>query len=114
MPDNRVLDNPVDRQSLGDQVYQRLIRELCDGRYASGEELNEVALADHYKVSRTPVRDALQRLAAERLVVNVRNRRTTVIHPSQKEVEEGKGKAWGRGKGEGLKRVYNHKNTAKR
>lgn len=88
MPDNRVLDKPVDRQSLGDQVYQRLIRELCDGRYACGEELNEVALADHYKVSRTPVRDALQRLAAERLVVNVRNRRTTVIHPSQKEVEE--------------------------
>jgi len=25
---------------------------------------------------------------------------------------DGKGKAWGRGEGEGLKRVYNHKNTA--
>ena len=88
MPNNQILVEPVDRQSLGDQVYQRLIRELCEGRYACGEELNEVALADHYKVSRTPVRDALQRLAAERLVVNVRNRRTTVIQPSRKEVEE--------------------------
>jgi DNA-binding GntR family transcriptional regulator len=50
--------------------------------------LNEVTLAGHFRVSRTPVRDALRRLAAEGLVVNARNHRATVISPSRQEIEE--------------------------
>lgn len=65
-----------------------MVRELCEGSYSCGQELNEVALAEYFQVSRTPVRDALRRLAAERLVVNVRNRRATVIEPSRREIEE--------------------------
>jgi DNA-binding GntR family transcriptional regulator len=64
------------------------MRELCEGRYQCGQELNEVVLSAHYHVSRTPVRDALRRLAAERLVVNSRNRKTTVIRPTRREIEE--------------------------
>jgi DNA-binding GntR family transcriptional regulator len=79
---------PIERQSLGDLVYERLARELIEGRYGCGEELNEVALAGHFQVSRTPVRDALRRLAAEGLVVNAPNRRATVISPSRLEIEE--------------------------
>lgn len=78
----------IERQSLSDQVYERIVRELCEGKYSCGQELNEVALAEHYQVSRTPVRDALRRLAVERLVVNARNRRAKVIRPSQREIEE--------------------------
>ena len=83
-----VYSEPIDRPSLGDLVYERIVRELCEGRYNCGQELNEVALAEYYQVSRTPVRDALRRLAAERLVVNTRNRRATVICPSRREIEE--------------------------
>lgn len=79
---------PIQRRSLGDLVYERLARELTEGRYGFGDELNEVALAGHFRVSRTPVRDALRRLAAEGLVVNSRNHRATVIEPSRREVEE--------------------------
>lgn len=85
---NKTRSMAIDRQSLGDLVYEQLIRELCEGRYGCGQELNEGALAEYFQVSRTPVRDALRRLAAERLVVNERNRRATVICPSRKEIEE--------------------------
>jgi DNA-binding GntR family transcriptional regulator len=85
---DRVSAEPIEHRSLGDLVYERLARELIEGRYGCGEELNEVALAGHFRVSRTPVRDALRRLAAEGLVVNTRNHRATVIAPSRREIEE--------------------------
>jgi DNA-binding GntR family transcriptional regulator len=79
---------PIDRRSLGDRVYDRLARELSEGRYGCGQELNEVVLAEQFQVSRTPVRDALRRLAGDGLVVNAKNRRATVIRPSRQEIEE--------------------------
>jgi DNA-binding GntR family transcriptional regulator len=84
----RASSKPIVQRSLGDLVYERLARELTEGRYGCGDELNEVALAGHFRVSRTPVRDALRRLAAEGLVVNTRNHRATVIEPSRREIEE--------------------------
>src|ERR1041385_5990414 len=84
----RFSSKPIERRSLGDLVYERLALELTEGRYGCGDELNEVALAGHLRVSRTPVRDALRRLAAEGLVVNGRNHRATVIEPSRREIEE--------------------------
>ena len=60
--------------SLGDRVYQQIVEALVSGQYAGGEELNEVNLAAQFQVSRTPVREALRRLAAEGLAVNQRNR----------------------------------------
>lgn len=72
--------------SLGDLVYQQIVEALVSGQYAGGEELNEVILAAQFHVSRTPVREALRRLAAEGLVVNQRNRQTTVVEISPSEV----------------------------
>jgi DNA-binding GntR family transcriptional regulator len=85
---SRFPSKPIERRSLGDLVYERLALELTEGRYGCGDELNEVALAEHFRVSRTPVRDALRRLAAEGLVVNSRNHRATVIEPTRREIEE--------------------------
>ena len=58
------VSRPIARRSLGDQVYERLTHDLLQGRFACGEELSEVSLAEHFQVSRTPVRDALRRLVA--------------------------------------------------
>ncbi len=74
--------------SLGDRVYQQIVEALVSGQYAGGEELNEVNLAAQFHVSRTPVREALRRLAAEGLAVNQRNRQTTVVEISPSEVVE--------------------------
>ena len=51
--------------ALGDQVYQTLRGHLRDGTIVSGQPLQEVQLAEKLGVSRTPVREALTRLASE-------------------------------------------------
>jgi DNA-binding GntR family transcriptional regulator len=55
-----------------EEVYQRLRRDIRRGVYAPNDRLIEVDLADELAVSRTPVREALQRLAADGLVVSKR------------------------------------------
>jgi DNA-binding GntR family transcriptional regulator len=59
----------VDRpQSLTDRVYQTLREHVCSGRLPSGKPLQEATLAAQLGVSRTPVREALGRLASEGLL----------------------------------------------
>ncbi len=62
---------PVDRPvALGEQVYDTLRTHLRDGAIRAGEPLQEVQLATQLGVSRTPVREALARLASEGLLVS--------------------------------------------
>lgn len=61
---------PVERApGLADQVYQALRAQLRSGRIAAGQPMQEVQLAQQLGVSRTPVREALTRLAGEGLLV---------------------------------------------
>ncbi len=53
---------------LSERVYTGLRQEIISGRIAMGERLRETHLAMRLKVSRTPIREALQQLAAEGLV----------------------------------------------
>ena len=62
---------PVIRaQALSDQVYQVLRTNVANGQILPGARLQEVQLAAHLGVSRTPVREALTRLASEGLVAS--------------------------------------------
>lgn len=61
---------PVERApALADQVYEALRAQLRSGAIAAGLPLQEVQLAQKLGVSRTPVREALARLASEGLLV---------------------------------------------
>lgn len=68
----------VDRSLLRDEVYARLRDALVDGTLAPGEQLRDAELAAWLGVSRTPVREALLRLAEAGLVVARPGRSTTV------------------------------------
>jgi DNA-binding GntR family transcriptional regulator len=69
MPARRSSLQPVERAaSLGDRVYDMLREYLRSGRVGWGESLREATLAERLGVSRTPVREALARLASEGLV----------------------------------------------
>jgi DNA-binding GntR family transcriptional regulator len=57
------------RGSAGDVAYEALRGMLLLFELRPGERLNEVHLAERLGLSRTPVREALNRLAAERLVL---------------------------------------------
>jgi DNA-binding GntR family transcriptional regulator len=51
-----------------DRVYATIRQRLRDGLYRPGERLEPAVLSDELNASVTPVRDALHRLAGERLV----------------------------------------------
>jgi DNA-binding GntR family transcriptional regulator len=50
-------------------VYGRLREEIVSGALQPGSPLREIALAERFGVSRTPVREALRRLEQDRLLV---------------------------------------------
>lgn len=74
--------------TLSEKVYQQLKRDIINGEYQQGSELNEVFLADAYKVSRTPVREALRRLEKETIVRIIPHKGALVIKPSIKDTIE--------------------------
>src|SRR4051794_25360016 len=60
---------PVIRRSVPDEVFDQVLGEVVDGGIAAGEPLpSERRLAEVLGVSRPAVREALQRMAATRLV----------------------------------------------
>lgn len=56
--------------SYADAVYDLMRRDLLQGTIVPGERLREDELSRRYRVSRTPIREALNKLEAEGLVTN--------------------------------------------
>ena len=52
-----------------DTIYQTLRDRICLGQYQPGDVFHENELGQEFQVSRTPIRQVLQRLAFERLAV---------------------------------------------
>ena len=69
---------PVSRVCLRDAAYERLRDWILDGTLAPDEQLRDEALAEALGMSRTPVREALQRLEDDGLVVTTATRRSFV------------------------------------
>jgi DNA-binding GntR family transcriptional regulator len=59
-------------------VYEALRRDIIEMTLAPGEPLDETRLSRRFEMSRTPVREAMVRLAAEGLVTTLPNRNTIV------------------------------------
>ena len=68
-----------ERRTTPDYIADALRVAIYDGQLADGAELNQVALAGYFKVSRVPLREALRQLQAEGLINNVAHRRAVVI-----------------------------------
>ncbi len=69
---------------IRDSLEQRII----EGELGIGKRLDEAELSVHYGVSRTPVREALQRLAESGLAEHLPRRGTFVRAPSLSELVE--------------------------
>lgn len=65
---------------LADDVYRQLRDDILMGRLRPRDHLVEVDLAERLHVSRTPVRESLQRLAADGLIVSHRRRWVVYEH----------------------------------
>lgn len=67
--DNLVLAGPLpQREPLSAFIYRHLRHQIATGKISPGVRLHEVDLAAAWKVSRTPVREALRRLEIEGLL----------------------------------------------
>lgn len=66
------------RGSRPDELAERLADDIVNGRIFPGVRLEELELASRFKVSRTPVREALRLLAATGLVERRPNRGAVV------------------------------------
>ncbi len=60
------------------RIYDELRRRILNLDLAPGADLDEMALANAFNISRTPLREALNRLASEQLVVISPNRGASV------------------------------------
>ncbi|MCG8360603.1 MAG: GntR family transcriptional regulator [Kiloniellales bacterium] len=75
------------RISMTEQVVTHLREAIVLGDLPMGAALSEVRIASEMGVSRTPVREALQRLAAEGLVVHNAFRGTCVFTVTRDELD---------------------------
>ncbi len=60
---------PKGEPSLADRAYRMLRRDLLAGEFAPGQPLRLGALKTRYNLSFSPIREALTRLSADRLVI---------------------------------------------
>ena len=75
-------------QRAADKIREELEQAITTGIYADGARLDEVTLTLQFQVSRTPVREALQMLAASGLVELIPRRGAFVRHPGFLELVE--------------------------
>ena len=79
----RETGNPT---NLHEQTYQNLKTMIVEGAITPGSKLNERALAETLSVSRTPIREAIRRLAAAGLVELINNRGAIVPKLNKEDV----------------------------
>ncbi len=70
--------NKIEHQPLSDRAYQEIRKGLTTGHFAPMQPLVIRTLAQNYGISATPIREALQRLVAERLLQVLPNRSIVV------------------------------------
>ncbi len=76
------------RGGLADEVSRKLADDIALGVFLPGERLDETTLAARFKVSRTPVREALKQLAITGLVAYRPNRGSTVADLSPLQIDQ--------------------------
>lgn len=80
-----VRDKP---KNLSEQAYDRIRRDIILGERLPGEKLLIEAVSERYEIGMVPIREALNRLSAEGLVVRESNRGFSVSLLSMDDLEE--------------------------
>jgi DNA-binding GntR family transcriptional regulator len=82
-------DATISRSVLSDQVKDRLLQAILDGRYPPGARIVETRVARELGTSQAPVREALRDLEALGVVETTAFRGARVRRPSADELVEG-------------------------
>jgi len=76
------------RDCMSDKVRKAIIDRICDGTYAPGERLIELQIAKEFETSQAPIREALCKLEAMRIVETEPYKGTRVREISLRELAE--------------------------
>jgi len=79
---------PLMQQSTPSIIADKLRRAIGHGELKPGDQLSEAALARKFGVSRGPLREGMQRLTQEGLLVSIRNRGLFVIEMTPHDVRD--------------------------
>jgi len=79
---------PPPKRSLADEILERLRDAILRNELVRGQQLREQEIAESMNVSRGPVREALNQLEREGLVVRRRKRSALVAWLSREDLEE--------------------------
>ena len=79
---------PFQSHTLSDEVTENLRVAIRNGSLQPGARLVERDVAERLKVSRVPVREAIQRLVEEGLLIKIPHRGAFVYVPTRDEIEE--------------------------
>ncbi len=71
-----------------DKIADKLEELVFKGEYKDGQRLDEIRLAEHFSVSRTPIREALQRLVMSGMAEQIPRRGVFVRQPGPVELIE--------------------------
>lgn len=80
--------NRINTSSITEQVAEKIRTAIVSGEYEPGSNLSESNLSQYFKVSRTPIREALKQLEREGLVEIIPRVGTCVKKPTEKEITE--------------------------
>ena len=78
----------VKHKSLNETAYEIIRDKILKGEFALGSRLREDLLAEEISMSRTPVREAINRLVADGLIINRARKGLYLIQPEDREIEE--------------------------
>lgn len=81
-------DGRTGNQPLSTNLYNELQEDILTGRLEAGQKLTEQKICDEYKVSRTPVREALRQLEMDGLIENIPNRGAFVLGLSDQDISD--------------------------
>lgn len=80
--------HPVVQETTPALIARQLRRAIGEGDLVPGQQLNEAELSRRLGVSRGPLREAMQRLTQEGLLVSIRNRGVFVIEVTDDDVRD--------------------------
>lgn len=78
----------IEHNNLSEKAYQILIEQIINGTILHGTHLTDVSLSASLGISRTPVREALNKLVKDGLIESIPRKGFYVNHLFSKDVEE--------------------------
>lgn len=74
--------------TLPQDLFIRLRDDIFSGKFPAGAKLSEQLICDEYMVSRTPVREAFQKLELEGIIRIIPNRGAFVAEQSKQDIDD--------------------------